>query len=172
MRTIGTPAELERRRRLAVQRVAEGDAAEDVAGVLGGDSSSVRRWVRRARAGGPAALAARNGAGRPPKLARWQQKAVGRWLADPATAFGFPTDLWTGSRLARLIQEEFGVGLHPGYLAAWLRARGFTPQRPRRVPRERDEAAIADRLGTDWPRIKRGRAAGGRPSRLSTRAGC
>ena len=172
MRTIGTPAELERRRRLAVQRVAEGHAAEDVADILGVDPSSVRRWVRLARAGGPAALAARTGAGRPPKLARWQEKAVGRWLADPATAFGFPTDQWTGRRLARLVAEEFGVAFHPGYLSAWLRARGFTPQRPRRVPRERDEAALAGWLERDWPRIKRGPAGGGRRSRLSTNVGC
>lgn len=171
MRTIGTPAELERRRRLAVQRVAEGYPADDVADILGVDPSSVRRWVRLARAGGPDALAARPVPGRPPKLARWQEKVVGRWLADPAAAFGFPTDLWTGPRLARLIADEWGVALHPDSVGRWLRARGFTPQRPRRVPRERDEAALAGWLERDWPRIKRGPAAGGRPSRSSTRAG-
>jgi len=171
MRTIGAPAELERRRRLAVQRVAEGHAAEDVADILGVDPSSVRRWVRLARAGGPAALAARPAPGRPPKLARAQVKVVRRWLADPATAFGFPTDLWTGPRLARLIAEEFGVALHPDSVGRWLRARGFTPQRPRRVPRERDEQALAAWLERDWPRIKRGRGGGTRPSPLSTRAG-
>jgi transposase len=88
MRTIGTSAELERRRRLAVRRVAEGYAIDEVADFLGVDPSSVRRWVRAVRAAGPAGLAARPTPGRPPKLARWQEKAVGRWLSDPATACG------------------------------------------------------------------------------------
>jgi transposase len=171
MRTIGSPAELERRRRLAVRRVRDGYTTAEVAAFLGVDPSTVRRWRLAARAG-PRGLAARPVPGRPPKLARWQQKVVGRWLGEPATVFGFPSAWWTCPRLAGLIADEFGVGLHPGYLSAWLRARGFTPQRPRPVPRERDEAAIAGWLEGDWPRIKRGRAAGGRPSRSSTKAGC
>jgi transposase len=170
MRTIGSPAELERRRRLAVRRLRDGYTTAEVAAFLGVDPSTVRRWRQAARAG-PGGLAARKAPGRPPKLARWQEKAVGRWLAEPATAFGFPNAWWTCPRVARLIADEFGIDLHPGYLSAWLRARRFTPQRPRRVPRERDEAALAGWLADDWPRIKRGRAVGGPPSRLSTRAG-
>jgi transposase len=54
----------------------------------------------------------------------------------------------------RLIRVEFAVELHPKYLSAWLRARGFTPQKPQRVPRERDPKAIAAWLESDWPRIK------------------
>jgi transposase len=164
MRTIGTPAELERRRRLAVLRTRDGYSTAEVADFLGVDPSSVRRWVRTARAGGVRRLAARPAPGRTPKLTRLQAKVVGRWLADPATAFGFPTAWWTGPRLAHLIADEWGVRLHPRYLTAWLRAHGFTPQRPRPVPRERDDRALADWLARDWPRIKRGPAAGARPS--------
>ncbi len=78
-----------------------------------------------------------------------------RWLADSPTEYGFETELWTAGRLGRLIQEEFGIHLNPRYLSSWLRDRGFTPQRPQRVPRERDPKAIAARRESDWPRIKR-----------------
>jgi transposase len=156
MRTIGPPAELERRRRLAVQRVVEGSySTAEVADFLGVDPSSVRRWLAACRRHGPAGLAARPIPGRPPKLTPPQAKIVCRWLTDNPTDHGFPTELWTTGRLALLIEEEWGISLHPHYLAAWLRQRGYTPQRPRRVPREADQRAIARWLAEDWPRIKR-----------------
>jgi transposase len=88
-------------------------------------------------------------------LTTTQEKIVRRWLADKPTEHGFATDLWTGPRLATLIHQEFGIRLHPWYLSTWLRARGFTPQKPRRVPRQRDPEVIAAWLRTQWPRIKK-----------------
>ena len=154
MRTIGTPAELERRRLLAVRRVGEGYAAAEVADFLGVDPGSVRRWVAAVRGSGVAGLAARPVSGRPPKLTLTQEKVVRRWLADNPTEHGFATELWSGPRLGLLIEQEFGVRFHRKYLTRWLRRRGYTPQLPRRVPRERNEAAIARWLACDWPRIK------------------
>jgi transposase len=84
-----------------------------------------------------------------------QEKIIRRWLADSPAEYGFDTELWTAPRLARLIREEFGVRLNPRYLSSWLRERGFTPQKPRRIPRERDPEAIAAWLKSDWPRIKK-----------------
>ena len=156
MRTTGSPAELERRRCLAVQRVVEGYySTGDVADFLGVDPSSVRRWVAAFREHGTAGLAARPTPGRPPKLTPPQEKIVCRWLTDNPTDHGFPTELWTASRLALLIDEEWSISFHPHYLTAWLRQRGYTPQLPRRVPRERDDREIARWLAEDWPRIKR-----------------
>jgi hypothetical protein len=68
---------------------------------------------------------------------------------------GFSTELWTARRLVQLIEEEFGIRFNPRSLSAWLRDRGFTPQKPERVPRERDPGAIAAWLASDWPRIKK-----------------
>jgi transposase len=172
MRTIGSPAELERRRHLAVQRVLDGYSTEEVGDFLGVDPSSVRRWLAAFAADGTQGLAARPVPGRPPKLTRTQEKVVRRWLADSPAEHGFATELWTCSHLARLIAQEWGVGLCPRYLSRWLRARGFTPQRPRRAPRERDDRAIADGLARDWPRIKKRPGGGGRTSPSLTRAGC
>jgi transposase len=155
MRAIGTPAELERRRLLAVQRVCEGYTAEEVADFLGIHPGSVRRWVAAFQQDRAAGLAARPASGRPPKLTATQEKIVRRWLADNPTDYGFATELWSAPRLRLLIEQEFGVQFHPDYLGTWLRQRGYTPQLPRHVPRERDEGAIARWLAGDWPRIKR-----------------
>jgi transposase len=160
MRTEGAPNELERRRRLAVQRLLDGYSTREVADFLGVDPSSVRRWLAAFRRQGVEGLVARPVPGRPTKLSSTQEKIALRWLTDSPLEHGFTTELWTASRLGQLIQEEFGIRLNSKYLSAWLRDRGFTPQKPQRVPRERDPKAIAEWLASDWPRIKKKR--GGR----------
>jgi transposase len=155
MRSVGTSEELERRRCLAVERASEGYTAEEISDFLGVDPSSVSRWLNAFRRDGDAGLAARPVPGRPAKLTHTQEKIVFRWLAESPTAHGFPTDLWSAPRLARLIEQDLGVRFNPDYLGDWLRQRGYTPQKPHRVPRERDGEAIAGWLARDWPRIKR-----------------
>ena len=155
MRSIGSPAELERRRLLAVERVVEGYSTVDVGDFLGVDPRSVRRWLAAFHQYGTAGLAARPIPGRPAKLTLTQEKIVLRWLSDNPTDHGFSTELWTAARLALLIDEEWGISLHPHYVSTWLRDRDYTPQLPRPVPRERNDRAIARWLAEDWPRIKR-----------------
>jgi transposase len=157
MRSKGTPEELEHRRRLAVQRALEGYPTAEIADFLGVDPSTVRRWVAAFRHRGEQGLLARPVPGRPRKLTRTQEKIIRRWLGESPTVHGFQTELWTAPRLGHLIHEEFAIELHPKYLSAWLRVRGFTPQKPQRVPRERDPKAIAAWLESDWPRIKKKR---------------
>jgi transposase len=157
MRTEGSPTELENRRRLAVQRVLDGYSTQEVADFLGVDPSSVRRWVATFRNQGVEGLIARPVSGRPPKLTLTQEKIVRRWLGDSPSEHGFDTELWTARRLSQLIQDEFGTRLNARYLSAWMRDRGFSPQKPRRVPRQRDPEAIAAWLESDWPRIKKRR---------------
>jgi transposase len=102
-----------------------------------------------------AGLAARAAPGRPAKLSPAQEKIALRWLADSPTKHGFATELWTAGRLKQLIAEEWGIGFNEHYLCSWLRQRGYTPQMPQLVPRERNDEAIAHWLVNDWPRIKR-----------------
>lgn len=148
---------LEYRRRLAIQRIADGYSTQEVADFLGVDPSTVRRWSAAFRDHGEAGLVVKTVAGRPSKLSPTQEKIALRWLTESPMHHGFETELWTAARLGQLIREEFGVGLNPRYLSTWLRERGFTPQKPERVPRERDPEAIAAWLGSDWPRIKKSR---------------
>jgi transposase len=155
MRTKGSPVELEHWRQLAVQRYFEGHSVDEIAGFLGISVRSVWRWLASFRGRGPEGLKARLVPGRPPKLTVTREKIVLRWLRGSPLEHGFATELWTAPRLAQLIDEEFAVRFNPRSLSAWLRVRGFTPQKPERVPRERDPGAIAAWLASDWPRIKR-----------------
>ena len=164
MRTPGSADELDYRRRLAVQRVSEGYSTQEVADFLGVDPSTVRRWLAAFRERGGAGLEIKPASGRPTKLTRTQEKVALRWLTDSPTHHGFDTELWTAARLGQLIREEFAVGLNPRYLGAWLRDRGFSPQKPQRVARERDPKAIAAWLESDRPRVKKRPGVGARTS--------
>lgn len=172
MRKHGTPLELERMRVLAVRRVLEGYTAAEVAEFLEIDASSVRRWLRVFRQHGWERLLAAPQHGRPRKLSPTQEKILLRWLREPATEHGFSTELWTSRRLTQLIREEWSVDFHPRYVPAWLRRRRLTPQKPQRVPRERDPEAIAAWLASDWPRIKKKPAGTPRRSFCSMKVAC
>jgi transposase len=163
MRSKGTAQELEARRRLAVQKVADGWSQTDVAAFLGVHPVTVNKWVRAYRATGEDGLTAKPTPGRPRFLTPDQEARVLGWLTDKPTEHGFRTDLWTAGRVATLIERRFGVRFHPHYLRAWLRDRGYTPQKPARRPRQRDQAAIDRWLKEDWPRIKK-RSAGRTPT--------
>jgi transposase len=171
MRSKGSPAELEHRRLLAMRRLLDGDSTEEVAAFLEVDQRSVQRWLRAFEQHGWEGLVARPAVGRPRKLSRIQEKIVMRWLQESPTKFGFATELWSCQRLAQLIREEWGIVFHPEYLPRWLRERGFTPQKPQRVPRERNREEIADWLATEWPRIKKKRFVRGPRSFSSMKAG-
>lgn len=62
-------------------------------------------------------------------------------------ACGFDADAWTARLASRLIERETGVAYAPGYTARLLARMGFSPQKPERRARERDEEAI-----TAWRR--------------------
>lgn len=161
MRTRGSAHELEQRRRLAVQRVQEGYTQAQVAQFLGVHERTVRRWIAHYRQQGESGLAAKPHPGRSPKLARHLQGLVLGWLRQNPQSFGFATELWTGRRVAQLIQRQFGVRYHPRYLNAWLSGWDFSPQKPQRQPRERNDQAIQHWVRHDWPRIQNECAAGG-----------
>lgn len=170
MRSQGSAPELERRRELAVARVAEGYPQAQVAAILGVHPNTLSRWVCAAREQGAEALKAKPTPGRPRKLTARQEKTVLGWIAKLPTSFGFATDLWTSRRLAALIEQRLGVHFNANYLVEWLHARKHTPQKPAQPARERDEAAIARWKQEDWPRLQKKRGQKKRTSCSSTRA--
>jgi len=154
-RPIGSPLELERRRRHAVELLHQGESPTQVAHFLGVNRSSLYRWRRRAQQG-PQALAAQPPPHRPPLLSDAQVVQLEAFLLQGAAAHGWPNELWTTQRVADLIHRRFSIRYHHDHVGRFLRQRlGWTPQKPRRLARERDEAAILDWQAEQFPRIAR-----------------
>src|SRR5215831_8775441 len=100
MRPSGSPEELERRRQRAIMLLQRGMAPVDVAGHVGVDRRSVRRWRASHERAGPAGVAAKPAPGRPPKLDPRQWARLERLLRRGAEGAGFSTPLWTCPRVA------------------------------------------------------------------------
>ena len=153
-RPIGTADELERRRTQAVQAVADGEARTTVAKVLGVHVKTVSRWVRAARQ--PGGLAAKIHPGPTPGLTDADLKRLAELLLRGAKAHGWHNELWTATRVARLIEREFHLDYHPEHVRAILKRRlGWTSQKPRRKARERNDKEVARWVGDEFPRIVR-----------------
>ncbi len=154
MRPKGTPEELERRRRRAVELVDQGESPTVVARILGVRTTSLHRWRRLARQ--PHGLDARPVPGPPPGLSDYHLRKLERLLAQGAKKHGWPNELWTASRVARLIRERFGRDYHPEHVRKILKRRlGWTSQKPKRKARERDDKEVERWLGDELPRILR-----------------
>src|SRR5262245_51231960 len=154
MRPLGTPKQLERRRRRAVQLLESGQRLPAVARHVGAAVSSVFRWWQAYRRKGPRGLEPKPTLGRPPRLVPTEKRQLVKLLTRGALHAGYRTDLWTLPRVAELIHQEFGVRYHPAHVWKVLTALGWSCQKPERRAVERDEAAIAGRRREEWPRTK------------------
>jgi len=154
MRPKGTAAELERRRRRAVELVEQGESPTVVARILGVRPASIHRWRRMAQK--PHGLDARPLPGPTPRLTNYHLRKLERLLRQGAKKHGWPNQLWTADRVARLIQQRLGVSFHPEHVRKILKQRlGWTSQKPRRKARERNDKEIERWKDDELPRILR-----------------
>jgi transposase len=63
--------------------------------------------------------------------------------------------VWTCARVARVIEEEFGVRYHKDHVSRLLRELQWTPQVPIRRAIQRDEEAIRRWRDAVWPDLRR-----------------
>jgi len=155
MRTKGSAAELERRRRQAVALLNQGVKAAQAARALGVSGAAVTRWKQAYEERGEAGLAAKPHPGGQPRLTVAQRERLAKFLLQGPRRHGYRTELWTLERVAAVIAGKFGVQYHPCHVWKVLRGMGWSCQKPERRARERDEEAIRRWREDDWPRIKK-----------------
>ena len=155
MRLAGSAQVLEARRQRALALVQQGMSLNAAARRIGCAASSVIRWLRVFRHQGRQGLAVRRASGRPPRLPARYRPLLLNQLLRGAMAHGYPTDLWTTRRIAEVIERRYGVRYHPNHVSKLLHSLGWSPQKPERRARERDEAEIARRKRPERPRVRR-----------------
>jgi transposase len=125
----------------------------DIAEALDVTEVSVSHWLAHARSGGASALLSRPIPGRPAELSPAQQRMIPEFLWHGAEAYGFRGSLWTCARVAKVIEEEFGVAYDKSQVSRLLKRLGWTPQTPIRRASQRDERAIGLWRTTTWPQL-------------------
>jgi transposase len=143
------------RRLRALHLKQQGWYQRDIAEALGVCEEAVSRWLARARDGGTEALLARPAPGHPPKLSGAQKRLIPEFLWHGPEAYGFRGEVWTRARIARVIEEEFGVGYRKGHVGRLLQELRWTPQVPIRRALQRDEEAIRRWRDDVWPELRR-----------------
>lgn len=143
------------RRLRVLQLKQQGWRQRDIAAALGTSEVSVSRWLSRAREGGPEALLSRSAPGHPPKLSPAQKRLIPEFLWHGPEAYGFGGQVWTCARVAKVIEEEFGVSYHKDHVGRLLRELHWTPQMPIRRAIQRDEGAIQRWRDEVWPDLLR-----------------
>jgi len=131
---------LEEIRRMAVQRVWDGEKPSAVIASYGFSRQTIYKWLREAkgRGRGLRALRSRKGTGRPRSLTAKQEQQLFRWIngKDPRQ-HGFDFGLWTRMIVRKLIADKFGVNLSITAVGKLLARLGLTPQKPLKRAYER-----------------------------------
>src|ERR1700728_1455366 len=161
---------LEQRRLKAAKLLQRGVSQAAVARQLGVGRSSVNRWAQQLEQRGRAGLKKAGRAGRKPRLQDAELAALETALKHGAQALGYETNLLTAPRVARLIEQLYGVRYHPAHVWRILGRLGWSCQRPVGRALERDEPAIKRWKRYRWAQLKKKPAKAAAPSSSSTRA--
>ena len=127
-----------------------------IARALGVTTGAVSQWLSTAQQQGAAALAGRPRPGRPARLTPVQRPALVTYLKHGPPAHGFRGEVWTCARVKVVIHRYFNVDYSTSQVSRILKQINWTPQKPIRRQRIRDEAAIAHWWRYKWPSLKKG----------------
>ncbi|MCU7815021.1 MAG: IS630 family transposase [Candidatus Thiodiazotropha sp. (ex Rostrolucina anterorostrata)] len=143
-------------RRMAVQRVFEGESPTKVIRSYGLSDRAIYPWIRKAKTEGLDSLSPLPKTGRARSLTEEQELEVARWVVtgDPRQ-YGFDFGLWTRQIITNLIQSRLGIELSINSVGRLLHRQGITPQKPLRRAYERDDDSVKQWIKKTYPVIKK-----------------
>ena len=139
----------------AVRAVLRGRSMSDVADAYDTNRSTISRWVKRFEEEGKEGLIRRPTSGRPRTLAQLTEEELRNVVLQPASQFGYESDLWTVSRLHVVIENQYRVSVSKDTIWRRLREAGLTYQKPERQYYELNEEDRQEWLRKDVPKIRR-----------------
>lgn len=149
---------LEEIRKMAVERVREGERPSVVIASYGFHRCVIYRWLKAGaeRGKGVRALASSKATGRPKKLSAAQERQIFRWVnGKNPMQYGFYFGLWTRQIVGELVKQKFGVALSLASIGAILARLGLTSQKLLQRAYQRDPEAIERWQRDTYPAIAR-----------------
>lgn len=147
----------ERRRFHALKLKRKKWKQKDIATALDVSEGAVSQWLKTATAEGEKSLQARLHTGRTPELTVAQKQLIPDFLSHGAEAYGFRGEVWTCSRIRKVIEWEFSVSYHKSHVARLLKDLKWTPQMPVERATQRNELAITQWRSEVWVEMKKKR---------------
>jgi transposase len=134
--------------------VGRGLTVTEVAEAYDTDRTTLFRWIKRYRQDGENGLYRRAGSGRPRKVKELIGERLWNLVLQPATHFGYETDLWTVGRVHEVVQEELKAVISKDTIWRRLREAGLTYQKPERQYFEADEESRQEWVEVQLPKIR------------------
>lgn len=147
----------ERRRYHALKLKRKKWKQRDIATALDVSEGAVSQWLKTATEAGEKGLQARPHTGRTPELTIVQKQRIPDFLSYGAEAYGFRGDVWTCSRIRKIVEWELGVSYHKSHVARLLKDLKWTPQMPVERATQRNELAITQWRNEIWMEMKKKR---------------
>jgi transposase len=139
----------------AVQAVVDrGLAIGSVAEAFETDRTTLFRWIKRYEQQGENGLYRQAGSGRPRKLKELESRRLWNLVLQPATNFGYETDLWTVGRVHQVVQERLKVVISKDTIWRRLREAGLTYQKPEREYFQADDQERQAWIERQLPKIR------------------
>jgi transposase len=139
----------------AIGALIKGLPLGELAAAYGVDRTTLYRWRQRHEANGKEGLLRQHESGRPRKFQELDEEELRDIVLQPASVFGYETDLWTVARLHQVITDRHEVDVSRDTVWRRLREAGLTYQKPEREYYEIDEEARQKWLRYEVPKIRR-----------------
>ena len=152
-----SPEAQEALRLRAVKAVCTGMTQREVARSFGVTECVVSRWMKTYKTFGAEGLKKRK---RGPKTSRtalegWQAAVICNIIRDRhPEQLKLPFALWTSRSIRDLIRRKFGIVLARRTVRRYLNRWGFTPQKPKRIAYEKNNAAVERWKKKQYPAIR------------------
>lgn len=145
----------EQRRLKAGAMFKAGIAQAEVARRLRVTPAAVHGWYHAWKRTGMRGLRSKGHPGFASQLTDADRRKLKGAIVQGARTFGYDTDLWTLERIAAVMQRVTGKSFSITWTWQIVLSLGFTPQKPERRSRERDEEAIRTWQYRTFPRLNK-----------------
>jgi transposase len=133
---------LEKRRLQAGAMFAKGKRQADVVKKLGVSAEAAHKWHSTWKKKGLKGLKSKGTPGPERKLTPAKLKKVEKAILKGPNTHGYATDMWTLARIGAVIKKTTGVEHGSTHIWRTMKAIGWTNQKPKTRPAERNEEAI------------------------------
>lgn len=130
------------RRLLSIAAVLDGMSRAQAAAIGGMDRQTLRDWVHRFNAQGPAGLKDNRRRGNPRRMSAAQQAELVQIVETGPDRVADGVVRWRRVDLQRVIEERFGIGYHERTIGKLLKALGFSHISARPRHPQQDGAAV------------------------------
>lgn len=146
---------LEQRRLRAATLFEKQTKQAEIARQLKVSREAVSQWYEIWQQQGLEGLRSKGHPGQKAQLTTSQKKEVERILLEGPIAAGYTTDIWTLNRIAAIIKKVSAISYHSGHVWHILTGMGWSCQKPKTRPKERQEKVIRHWRQKTWLRIKK-----------------